>query len=187
MKVIPLFKNEKKLIARAAEKNRRAQQELYKKHSGKMLAVCRRYIKDLQQAEEVMLNGFYKVFTHLENFKNEGSFEGWVRRIMVRECISYLRSKKKMEFGLEEIEKFPENFTDLETSFEVEHIQQLIDDLPEGYKMVFVLYAIEGYKHKEIAKMLNIETGTSKSQLYKARQLLQAQLKNQKTTAYVTT
>jgi len=93
MKVIQLHNNNKKLIAKAAKNNREAQHILYELHAPKMLSVCRYYVKDVHQAEEVMLNGFFKVFKHLKSFKNEGSFEGWIRRIMVREAISYLRSK----------------------------------------------------------------------------------------------
>ena len=94
MKVIQLHKNESKLIQKAAKQNREAQHILYELHAPKMLSVCRYYIKDVHQAEEVMLNGFFKVFKNLKNFRSEGSFEGWIRRIMVREAISYLIQKK---------------------------------------------------------------------------------------------
>lgn len=123
-----------------------------------------------------MLNGFFKAFTNLENFKNEGSFEGWLRRIMVREAISFLRKVKKIEFSVEDFEVKHEDSNNVETAIELDEIQQHIDALPEGYKMVFVMYAIEGYKHHEIATLLNINEGTSKSQLYKARQLLQEKI-----------
>ncbi|WP_417885940.1 RNA polymerase sigma factor [Zunongwangia sp.] len=183
MKVIQLFKNESLLIKRAAKNNRDAQQKLYEIHSGKMLSVCRQYIKDLHYAEEVMLNGFLKVFTHLNDFKNEGSFEGWIRRIMIRESISFLRKQKKAEFQEDEFSSYEESSNNIDEQLSVSHIQQLIDELPEGYKMVFVLYAIEGYKHQEIARMLKISEGTSKSQLFKARKMLQNKL-TQKETGY---
>ena len=151
-----------------------------------MLSVCRYYIKDVHQAEEVMLNGFFKVFKYLKTFKGEGSFEGWIRRIMVREAISYLRSKKQLEFSVEEVD-FTQNSTDsINSNIEVAEIQRLIDELPEGYKMVFVMYAIEGYKHHEIAEMLKISEGTSKSQLFKARQMLQQKIKELNKTGYGT-
>ncbi|MDO1499653.1 RNA polymerase sigma factor [Winogradskyella maritima] len=178
MKVIQLHKNEAKLIERAAKQNREAQHVLYELHAPKMLSVCRYYIKDVHQAEEVLLNGFFKVFKYITTFKSEGSFEGWIRRIMVREAISYLRVKKNIEFASDDIE-VSDNYTDpVNSKMEVNEIQQLIDRLPEGYRMVFVMYAIEGYKHAEIAEMLKISEGTSKSQLFKARQLLQEQIKN---------
>ncbi|MBT8244243.1 MAG: RNA polymerase sigma factor [Winogradskyella sp.] len=186
MRVIQLYNNEKKLIARAAKSNRKAQHVLYELHSPKMLSVCRYYVKDVQQAEEVMLNGFFKVFKHIKNFKSAGSFEGWMRRIMVRESISYLRSKKQLEFPVEHVD-FKQNSTDsINSNIEVSEIQRLIDGLPEGYKMVFVMYAIEGYKHYEIAEILQISEGTSKSQLYKARQLLQQKIKDLNKTNYGT-
>ncbi|MFD1615502.1 RNA polymerase sigma factor [Gelatiniphilus marinus] len=185
MKVIQLHKNESKLIKSAIKNNREAQQLLFEWHAPKMLSVCRYYIKDMQDAEEAMLNGFFKVFSKLKEFKNEGSFEGWIRRIMIRESISFLRQKKNIEFLVEDFEHENNYTSNIKTNIEVAEIQQLIDALPDGYKMVFVLYAIEGYKHREIAKLLNISEGTSKSQLFKARKLLQEKLKElYKTTSY---
>ncbi len=178
LKVIQLYKNEAQLIKKASRNNREAQHTLYEWHAPKMLSVCRYYIKDIQHAEEVMLNGFFKVFTKLKSFNSKGSFEGWIRRIMVNEAISFLRSKKNVEFSTDDT-VFPETATNnIKTEIDVAEIQQLIDNLPEGYRMVFVMYAIEGYKHSEIATMLGINEGTSKSQLFKARQLLQQQLAN---------
>ena len=180
MKVIQLYKKESELIKKALKSNREAQHVLFEMHAPKMLSVCRYYIKDLQHAEEAMLNGFFKVFTQLNTFRNEGSFEGWIRRIMVRESISYLRSNRCFEQLEEDIndvveaENLETNL--LESEWNVADIQQLIDQLPEGYRAVFVMYAIEGYKHYEIATLLNISEGTSKSQLFKARKLLQQQV-----------
>lgn len=176
LKVIQLHKNETALIKRAVKNNREAQHVLFEMHAPKMLSVCRYYIKDLQHAEEAMLNGFFKVFSNIKNYKGEGSFEGWVRRIMVRESISFLRQKKQIEFAVEDADINIDYVNNIKTDIEVAEIQQLIDELPEGYKMVFVMYAIEGYKHNEIAEMLNISEGTSKSQLFKARKLLQQQI-----------
>ena len=178
MKVIQLHNNEKRLIKKALKKDRKAQQSLYETYSPKMLSVCRMYVKDLHFAEDVMLKGFYKVFTHLKNFKHEGSFEGWVRKIMVREAISFLRVHKKLYcsdelLAIHSLEN-PEQF---QTESEVDYIQKEIDSLPEGYKLIFMMYAVEGYKHKEISELLKISEGTSKSQLSKARKLLQERLK----------
>lgn len=187
LKVIPLHKNENALIKSAIKNNREAQHVLFELHAPKMLSVCRYYIKDMQHAEEVMLNGFFKVFSNLKSFKSEGSFEGWIRRIMVRESISFLRQKKQIEFSLEDIEIQNDYVDNLNTNINVAEIQQLIDALPEGYKMVFVMYAIEGYKHYEIAEMLEISEGTSKSQLFKARKVLQEKIKKlNKLTSYGT-
>lgn len=187
VKVIQLFKNETSLIGKAGAGNRDAQQKLYEMHSPRMLSVCRQYVKDLHHAEEVMLNGFFKVFTHLKDFKGEGSFEGWVRRIMIREAISFLRQYKKLEFQEDLGYESKEVFNNINSEMDVADIQNLIDALPEGYKMVFVLYAVEGYKHAEIAKMLDISEGTSKSQLFKARKMLQDKLESINSTGYGTT
>ncbi|APY08865.1 RNA polymerase subunit sigma-70 [Winogradskyella sp. J14-2] len=186
MKVVQLHKNETKLIQRATKNNREAQHVLYELHAPKMLSVCRYYIKDVHKAEEVMLNGFFKVFKHIKTFKFEGSFEGWVRRIMVREAISFLRQQKNIEFALEDDYLEQDYTNNIKTNIEVAEIQRLIDSLPEGYKMVFIMYAVEGYKHHEIAELLKISEGTSKSQLFKARQMLQTKIKELNNSSYGT-
>lgn len=172
MKVINLHQEEKNLIELAVENNRHAQQQIYTRFSPKMLSVCRQYIKDIHQAEDVMITAFMKVFVNLKNFESKGSFEGWIRRIMVNESISFIRAQKKVSFLEDEYYK-EDGFNNIESNLSVEDIQSLIDRLPEGYKMIFNLYAIEGYKHKEIAEMLGINEGTSKSQLSHARKMLQ--------------
>jgi RNA polymerase sigma-70 factor (ECF subfamily) len=172
LKVINLHKDEKELIELAVENNRHAQHQIYTKFASKMLSVCRQYIKDIHQAEDIMITAFMKVFTNLKNFEHKGSFEGWIRRIMVNECISFIRVQKKVKF-IEDETFFEERHNDIESKFSVEDIQFLIDNLPDGYRMIFNLYAIEGFKHHEIATMLNISEGTSKSQLSHARKMLQ--------------
>lgn len=179
MKVIYLNQEEKEIIRLAIENNRTAQQKIYTQFSPKMLSVCRQYIKDIHQAEDIMITAFMKVFVNLKNFQHNGSFEGWIRRIVVNECISQIRTQKKVNF-LDD-ENFSENsFNNIESQFSVEDIQFLIDSLPDGYKMIFNLYAIEGYKHQEIATMLGIKEGTSKSQLSHARKILKEQILNLK-------
>ncbi|WP_306353752.1 RNA polymerase sigma factor [Flavobacterium sp. '19STA2R22 D10 B1'] len=175
MKVIVLHQEQTELITLAIENNRQAQQKIYSLYAPKMLSVCRQYIKDLHHAEDLMLTAFMKVFVNLKTFQNKGSFEGWIRRIMVNECISYIRVHKKMVFLEEEIAE-EQSLNTTESLFNVEDIQFLIDGLPEGCKMVFNLYAIEGFKHKEIADLLKINEGTSKSQLSHARKMLQEQI-----------
>lgn len=142
-----------------------------------MLGVCRRYIKDLQFAEDVMIMGFIKVFNKLNTFRFEGNFEGWIRRIMIREAITFLRKKQIVVFDEDPYEHVVEPYTDTADNLDVAVIQRLIDGLPEGYKMVFVLFAVEGYKHVEISEMLQISESTSRSQLFKARTMLQAELR----------
>jgi len=174
LKIIPLHRQQQhQLIKNAVQQKREAQEQLFEQFSPKMLGVCRQYVKDLHHAEELMLSGFLKVFTHIEKFKHKGSFEGWIRRIMVNTCISYLRKKNPIQLTDEEYLFYEQATENLESTGE-DDIQKLIDNLPNGYKMVFNLYAIEGYKHAEIAKELQITISTSKSQLFKARKWLQA-------------
>lgn len=170
-----LYTNEKELIREAISNNRVAQKHIFTTYSPKMLSVCRRYIKDIHLSEDVMITAFVKVFANLNNFSFQGSFEGWIRKIVTNECISFLRLEKQL-FYTEENYSPEEVHDEINQQFSVEEIQKLIDLLPDGYRIVFNLYAIEGYKHSEIAQMLNISEGTSKSQLSHARKLLKKQI-----------
>jgi RNA polymerase sigma factor (sigma-70 family) len=171
--------NEETLIQRCKKRDPKAQRALYEHYAGKMMAVCRRYIPTAEEAEEVLSNGFIKVFTSLDKYEFKGSFEGWIRKIMVRECLMHLRSRKayveytdSMENHDRESDTAPDN--DLDHS----DLISLINDLPDGYRTVFNMYVIEGYKHQEIAVMLNITESTSKTQLLRARNLLQQRIKD---------
>jgi RNA polymerase sigma-70 factor, ECF subfamily len=175
LKVIDLHQEEKRVIDLAVDNNRQAQHQIYSKFSPRMLSVCRQYVKDLHEAEDVMITAFMKVFTNLRHFEHKGSFEGWIRRIMINECISYIRVQKQMKF-IDDETYFDETVNDIENQFSLDEIQFLIDSLPDGYKMVFNLYVIEGYKHHEISQMLGISEGTSKSQLSHARKMLMDQI-----------
>ena len=148
---------------------------IYSKFAPKMLSICRQYIKYIQVAEDVLISAFMKVFVNLKHFEHKGSFEGWIRKIMVNECISYIRAQKKISFLEDEYYK-EDSFNNIDSNYNVNDIQFLIDSLPDGYKMIFNLFAIEGYKHQEIAVMLGINEGTSKSQLSHARKMLQEQI-----------
>ena len=172
MKIIKLHTNQTLLIKKAIDSNREAQKQLFDQYSPKMLGVCRQYVKDLHHAEDLLLQGFLKVFTNLATYKNKGSFEGWIRRIMVNTCISYLRKKNLIDLSDDDF-IFNNAAADNLESTTLEDIQKLIDALPDGYRMVFNLFAIEGFKHSEIAKKLGVSESTSKSQLFKARKLLQ--------------
>jgi RNA polymerase sigma-70 factor (ECF subfamily) len=183
LKIIALHTQEKLLIKKAMDNNREAQKELFERFSPKMLGVCRQYVKDLFHAEDLMLQGFLKVFTHLKNFEHKGSFEGWIRKIMVNTCITFLRKKNKLDF-YEDADVFQTETTENLENTAVEDLQKLIDLLPDGYKVVFNLYAIEGFKHSEIAEKLGITESTSKSQLFKARKLVQDNYYKMNTTAH---
>ncbi len=186
MKIISIYNNEKQLIKKARAGNPEAQKQMYEKHAPKMLGVCRQYIKDLQFAEDVMVGGFLKVFTNLDSFGFKGSFEGWIRKIMVRESISHIRKQQFVVYDNDIYERNEVDSISISSELDVEHVQMLIDSLPQGYKIVFVLYVVEGYKHQEIAKLLQISESTSKSQLFKARKVLQEKLKKQNIIGYGT-
>ncbi len=187
MKVVSLHKNYNSLIKKASKGNKKAQHQLFELFAPKMLSICRQYFKNKNEAEEVMLAGFFKVFNHLNSYKSEGSFEGWIRRIMINEAISQLRKNKRLRFATEEeLDNSLNYVTYLESKIEVEEIQKIIDSLPDGYKTVFVLYAIEGYKHSEISEILQISESTSKSQLFKARKMLQNLIENKNNIQYGT-
>lgn len=177
MKVIKLHISEGELLQKVAKNDRRAQKRLYEQHSPRMLSVCRQYVSDLSVAEELMNNGFFKVFTRIASFQHQGSFEGWVRRIMVHECLDYLKKSRdfKWPVSVDEEKLTAEDEEELDVP-SLEILQRAIDSLPEGYKIVFNLYAIDGMKHREIAKTLEISENTSKSQFRKARLMLQEKL-----------
>lgn len=176
MRLIQLGNSEPQLIKKCLQGERKAQRELYDRFSSKMLGVCRRYVRSQYDAEEVLSNGFIKVFNHLKYYRSEGSFEGWIRKIMVREALNFLRSEKA--FFEETDESTLEILAPVEEQreLEVQDLLQLIDELPTGYRTVFNLFAIEGFNHAEIALELGISEGTSKSQLSKARKMLQVRM-----------
>lgn len=172
MKLIDLHKSEKKLIASCLKNNQKAQFELYKKFSPTMLSICRMYIKDLHFAEDTMSKAFVKVFEQLHTFSFKGSFEGWIKRIMIRESIDFLRKKQPLQFT-DETFVFESADENSEIAFDrIEEAQAIIDQLPSGYRSVFLLYEIENYSHKEIASILKISESTSKSQLFKCRKMI---------------
>ncbi|RYZ81533.1 MAG: RNA polymerase sigma factor, partial [Proteobacteria bacterium] len=155
MKIIPLNESDEMLVRKALRNDANAEEKLFKRFSPKMLAVCRRYIQDLHYAEDVMITGFTKVFENLSRFRFEGNFEGWIRRIMVRESIDFLRSRKQMQFSDIDDAQFFE-IEAPESEYDVRTLQLLIDALPDGYKTVLVMFAIDDYSHKEIATTLGI-------------------------------
>jgi RNA polymerase sigma-70 factor (ECF subfamily) len=142
-----------------------------------MMAACRRYLGNGPDAEDALMEGFMKVFSKVESFNEAGSFEGWIRRIVVNECLMKIRKQgdvftKNIEEAWE-VGQPADALMQLSTS----EIEKLIAELPPGYRTIFNLYAIEGYTHDEIANLLNISAGTSKSQLSRARMLLQQKIK----------
>jgi len=159
---------------------RELQKALYTRFSGKMYSVCLRYCKNREEAEDILQDGFIKVFHSIQQFMGAGSFEGWVRRIMVNTALEALR-KKKLDFSsfdIEHAENHQAQAFDTTSKTSASDLLTIIQQLPPGYRTIFNLYAIEGYQHKEIAVMLGISEGTSKSQLARARYVLQEKLKS---------
>jgi RNA polymerase sigma-70 factor (ECF subfamily) len=157
--------------------SRKAQELLYKQFASKMMAVCMRYAIDKMEAEDMLQNGFIKVFQKIDDYRGEGSFEGWVRRIMVHSSIEYYRKHHKM-MQVVEIENIPEQSVNplAAANLSAKELLAMIQGLSPGYRMVFNLYAIEGYSHKEIAEIMGITEGASKSQLSRARAILKEQV-----------
>lgn len=178
---MPKYTTESDLITACKRGDRLAQRELYERYSRKMFAVCLRYIRQRDEAEDVLTEGFMKVFLNISNFKEAGSLEGWIRRIVVNECLGTLRKQRLMyvENNIEDFVEVSENM-DHSTQMHADELMDLIQDLPTGYRTIFNLYAIEGYSHKEIAEMLNISENTSKSQLSRARVFLQKKMEQEK-------
>ena len=168
---------ETELIIACKKQNAKAQRALYDKHASHMLGLCKRYIKGEMEAEDVMIKGFMKVFTKIDLFAGKGSFEGWMKRIMINEALGYIRKNKSMylEMEIEAADKEPD-FDTLSTELEAMDLLKMVNGLPSGYRTIFNLYAIEGYSHKEIAELLGISENTSKSQLSRARMHLQKKL-----------
>lgn len=155
-----------------------AQRRLYERFAPRMLGVCFRYIHDREEAEHVMIGGMVKVFEKLDQYQGEGSFEGWVRRIMVNESLMYIRKNKNMSLVVEvEMAETEPDYQALDQTLEAADLLAMIAELPVGYRTVFNLYAVEGYSHQEIGEMLGINENTSKSQLSRARKHLQNRLK----------
>ena len=168
------------IIKACLKSDRIAQNELYRLFSDKMYGVCLRYANDGDEAKDILQDGFIKVFLNLKQFNNKGSFEGWIRRIIVNTALERFRDKNylfavNMEAGYEAGDK---EYDHILGELSANDLLKLIHELSPQYKMVFNLYAIEGYSHKEICKKLNIKEGTSKSNLSRAREILKEKVKS---------
>ncbi len=150
-----------------------AQRELYTLMSPQLMGVCMRYARNVPEAEDILQEGFIKVFQKIKKYNFQGSWEGWVRRIMINTAIDYLRKQKNYQYQLsiEEGEGLSVSTQEID-ELELEYLYQVIQELPPGYRLVFNLYAIEGYSHKEIGQQLGISESTSRSQYTRARAIL---------------
>ena len=170
--------DEKKLIEQCLAGDRASQKLLFERYGPKMLAVCRRYSRHQLEAEDIFQDAFIKVFKKLHQFENRGNLEHWIRRIMINTAIKYLKKSfvKNEMTGLENMPDGKVN-PDAVSQLSEQELMDLIDTLPDGYRLVFNMYAIEGMSHREIAEQLGIGESTSRSQLVKARKLLQSKVK----------
>ena len=170
---------EDELIRGCLQDNAACQKEVFDRFSGRMLGVSNRYARNSTDAEDILQDAFIKIFNKMEQFKFEGSFEGWIRRIVVNTALKKyaLRRYEKEVVGYEVKDK---NESALDPSayshLSAKDLLNLVSTLPDGYRLIFNLYVIEGYQHDEIAEMLGIQPGTSRSQLVKARNMLQKQI-----------
>ncbi|HEV3325615.1 MAG TPA: sigma-70 family RNA polymerase sigma factor [Puia sp.] len=152
-----------------------AQRELYSRYSPKMLAVCYRFAHNREDAEDMLQEGFIKVFSQIHTFQNKGAFEGWIRRIIVHTCINNLKKNKRFNESLDIVHAHGVQVREesVPSIVQAKQVVECIRILPIGYRTVLNLYAIEGYSHKEIADMLDIEESTSRSQYTRAKQMLE--------------
>jgi len=166
------------LVTECIKGNPKAQKKLFDKFAPKMFSVCLRYMRNSQQAEDVLQDGLVKVFRKLPDYKNEGVLEGWIRRIMVNTCLDQIRKNVKFQGNIqaEEVEYKLEHKDFIVERMMAEDLMKLVQSMPEGYKVVFNMFAIEGYSHQEIAAALGVTESTSKSQYLRARAYLRDRL-----------
>ncbi len=170
---------EEELVRGCVEGKPLFQQALYKRFAGMMKGVCMRYSDTIEEAEDILQDGFIKVFMNLKNFRQDGSLEGWVRRIMVNTALNHYRANQKSAHhaNIDEIGEFvPDVRIDNYDKLNTRVLLKMIEELPTGYRIVFNMFEIEGYSHKDIANVLNVSINTSKSQLLKARRALQIKI-----------
>ena len=171
--------DEQGILKGCREGRRNAQKQLYERYVSPMLAICLRYSRSRDEAEDLLQEGFLKIFQNINTFRNHGSLEGWLKRIMINHALNQYKKNRKVPFT-EDVEDIPEaeilmDNSEMEDSVKVppEKLLEMVQALPEGYRMVFNLFVFEEYTHKEIAETLNISENTSKTQLLKARRQLQ--------------
>ena len=173
------MESEKDILAGCIQGKQSAQRELFDKYSRLLLGICSRYAQNIEEAEDVMQEGFVKIFLNIKDFKGDGSLIAWMRRIMINTAITHYHKMRKHRYhdDLDEVNETRfEETTWNEAEFTREELFNVIHQMPDGYRVVFNLYAVEGYKHREIAEILKIDENTSKSQYSRARRWLQERL-----------
>jgi len=173
--------SEKALVEGCVKGDRKAQQEFYTRYSRKLLAVCARYARSIPEAEDILQEGFIKAFDHIKSFRFESRLDTWLTRIMINTALNYQR-KKLYLFPMVDVSDVPlkeeENIS--LSRFHFDELLSFVQSLPDGCRVVFNMFAIEGYSHKEISEMLGVSEGTSKSQYSRARQLLMQRINSEK-------
>ena len=177
-----------KLINRCKQNDRKAQSEIYQLYAGKLFALCLKYSKNYQEAQDNLQNGFITIFNKIEQYKFNGSFEGWLKRIVINTVLQTYREKNVLNLVTEEIPEEVEIEVD-EEHVSLDFLLKLIQELPNRYRLVFNLYVLDGYSHKEVADLMNISEGTSKSNLSRAKLILRDKIEsnqftNKKNEAY---
>jgi RNA polymerase sigma factor (sigma-70 family) len=173
---------ENELIQRCIQQDPKAQKMLYDRYAPKMMGVCRRYVTHREDAEDVLVEGMFRVFDNVHTYHFAGSFEGWIRRIIVNEALMFLRKRKLLLMDIDASELNSVEFShplSIERDLMAQDILKLLEKLPTGYRTIFNLYVIEGYKHIEIAELLGISINTSKSQLILAKERMRKELEKQ--------
>jgi len=176
-----ILEQTKKLIQDCIDGDRYSQNKLYEQYAPKMFAVCMRYSKSREEAEDILQNGFVQVFRSLHSFKFAGSFEGWIRKIMVYAAIANYKAKSKMHavINIDEMENVATiNKEDIISQLGKKELLRMVQSLPPKYRIVFNLYVFEGLKHREIAAVLGVSEGTSKSNFFDAKAILQKAVAN---------
>ncbi|TBX71277.1 sigma-70 family RNA polymerase sigma factor [Flavobacterium silvisoli] len=169
----------KQLINDCKNNNRKAQEQLYKLYSSKLFAVCLKYSRSYSEAQDNLQDGFLIIFNKIEQFSFKGSFDGWLKRIMINHVLQQYRNQTFLSLVNEDVADDCEIDLD-DDNISLDYLLKIIQELPDRYRLVFNLYVLDGYSHQEIAEMLSINIGTSKSNLARARMILKAKIEQQK-------
>lgn len=173
--------NLEKVIPGLKKGKRKSQVQLYKQYAPVLLAICLRYVADKSEAEDILQEGFLKIFKSVKDYSGQGNFEGWMKKIMVNTAITHFNREKKHYYH-EEVEELVNVESEVSLSpdkeYDAKELLELLTKMPEGYRLIFNLYAIEGFKHREIAEKLDIEESTSKSQYLRAKKWLIKEMDN---------
>ena len=165
----------KELISRCKKQDRKAQEELYKKYSNTLFSICLKYSPNYAEAQDNLQDSFLTIFNRIEQFEGKGSFEGWIKRITVNTALQKYRKQRAFDIT-NEAQLEDEDVVVEDTSIPLDFLLKIIQELPDRYRLVFNLYVLDGYSHKEIAEMLGISDGTSKSNLARARMILKQKI-----------